>query len=81
MVIYNGPLSGGLYSQQIVGTLAATATDNYTINVYAGTETTACGAVVTVGQPAVAGTSTAPSLDNAVQGKTVTVSVTVTYSA
>jgi hypothetical protein len=78
-VIYNGLLSGGLYQQAISGTLAPNATDNYIINVYAGNETTACGAVTSVGTTAVSGTSTAPDLDNAVQGQTDVVSVTLTY--
>jgi hypothetical protein len=83
-VIYNGLLSSA-GSQGINGTLAAypgpNNTDGYIINVYAGNSTTACGAVVTVGQTAVAGMSTAPSLTDAVQGKNATVSLTVTYSA
>jgi len=80
-VIYNGLLSNG-GSQNIQGTLAVNATDGYIINVYAGNSTTACGAVTTVGATAVAGTSTAPSLTGtAVQGKTATVSLTVSYSA
>jgi hypothetical protein len=84
MVIYNGLLSGG-GSQSILGTLAAypgpNNTDGYIINVYAGSATTACGAATVVGSPALTGTSTAPSLTDAVQGKTATVSLTVTYTA
>ncbi len=79
-VIRNGPLSAALGVQAIVGTLAPTSTDAYTINVYAGNATTACGAVTAVGAPAVSGTSTAPSLPNAAQGLNATVSVTVGYS-
>jgi len=78
-VIYNGLLSGGLALQAIAGTLAPTATDSYTINVYAGNVTTACGAVTAVGATAVPGISTSPSLT--IQNKTVTISVTVGYSA
>ncbi len=78
-VIYNGPLASGLSAQQIAGTLAPNATDSYIINVYAGAEPTACGAVTQIGATAVAGTSTAPSLDNNAQGKTATVSVTISY--
>jgi hypothetical protein len=79
-VIYNGPLSAGLSSQAISGTIAPLASDYYTINVYAGTEPTACGAVTGVGSPAVAGTSTAPALDNAVEGESLNVTVTIGYS-
>jgi hypothetical protein len=80
VVIYNGPLSGGLYTQAIAGTIAVGGTDTYTINVYAGSETTACGAVTGVGSTAVAGTSTAPALDNSVEGESLNVTVTVGYS-
>jgi hypothetical protein len=79
-VIYNGPLSAGLYTQAIAGTVAPGASDYYTINLYAGTEPTACGAVTGVGSIAVAGTSTAPALDNAVEGQSLNVTVTVGYS-
>jgi predicted ribosomally synthesized peptide with SipW-like signal peptide len=82
-VIYNGLLSGA-GAQAINGTLAAypgpNNTDGYIINVYAGNSTTACGAVTTVGNAAAPGTSTAPSLTDAVQGKNATVSLTVSYS-
>lgn len=79
-VIYNGLLKDGLSLQSIAGTIAPAGTDSYTINVYAGSETTACGTVTTVGSTAVLGTSSGPSLDNSVMGLTANVSVTVGYS-
>jgi hypothetical protein len=79
-VIYNGPLSGGLSTQAIAGTIAVGGTDTYTINVYAGTEPTACGPLTTIGSIAAGGTSTAPTLDNSVEGESLNVTVTVGYS-
>lgn len=79
-VIYNGPLHAAP-AQQIAGTLAATATDNYTVNVYAGTETTACGSVTSAGATAVSGPSTAPSLSNDAEGGVIDPTLTVSYSA
>jgi predicted ribosomally synthesized peptide with SipW-like signal peptide len=78
-VIYNGLLSGA-GPQAIAGTLAAGGTDNYSVNIYAGSEPTACGAVTAVGAPAVAGTSTAPSLDNSAEGGAIVPSMTVSYT-
>jgi len=78
-VIYNGPLSAAP-AQAINGTLAATQTDSYTVNVYAGTATTACGAVTTIGATAVSGASTAPSLANDAQGGTIDPTLTVSYT-
>ncbi len=86
-VIYNGALSGVLgtaYSQAgdtltIAGTAysggpppASGPTDNYIVNVYAGNETTACGA-------AWDGAST-PTLNNDSEGQSIVVSTTMTYS-
>jgi predicted ribosomally synthesized peptide with SipW-like signal peptide len=79
-VIYNGPLHSAP-AQAIAGTLAAGATDSYTVNVYAGTEPTACGAVTTVGGTAAAGTSAAPSLNNDAQGGVIDPTLTVSYTA
>jgi hypothetical protein len=79
-VIYNGPLASAP-AQAIAGTLNPGDTDSYTVNVYAGSEPTACGAVTTVGAPAVAGTSTAPSLDNSAQGGVIDPTMTVSYTA
>ncbi len=79
-VIYNGPLSGAAV-QHIAGSLAVHATDNYSVNYYAGTVHTACGAVTTVGATAAAGNSTAPSLGNDAQGGVITPTMTVSYTA
>ena len=79
-VIYNGPLHSAP-AQPIAGTLAAGATDSYTVNVYAGNEPTACGSVTTVGAAATAGTSTAPSLNNDAQGGVIDPTLTVSYTA
>jgi len=82
-VIYNGLLADA-GAQAINGTLTAAPgpgnTDNYIVNVYAGTETTACGSVVTVGAPAVLGLSTAPSLNNDAQGGVINPTMTVSYT-
>ncbi len=79
-VIYNGLLQSAP-AQAINGSLAADATDSYTVNVYAGSEPTACGTETTVGAPAVAGTSNAPALDNSAQGGVIDPSMTVSYTA
>ena len=79
-VIYNGPLSSAP-AQQIAGTLAPGATDSYTVNVYAGNEPTACGSVTQVGQPAAAGTSSAPELQNSSEGGVIVPTLTVSYNA
>lgn len=79
-VIYNGPLHSAP-AQAIAGTLAPNATDSYTVNVYAGNENTACGAVTTVGATATAGQSTAPSLNNDAQGGVIDPTLTVSYTA
>ena len=78
VVIYNGPLSAAP-AQAIAGTLAAGATDTYTVNIYAGTATTACGSVTTVGATAVSGTSTSPSLSTTAQGGVIDPTMTVSY--
>jgi hypothetical protein len=86
-VYYNGPLSG------ISGTLVPIsgwpalitggATDTYTVNVYAGTETTACGAAAYSSTPqwttATTGPSTAAALGSDAQGLGMTVRVDMTY--
>ena len=79
-VIFNGPLSEALDTQAIVGVLAVGGSYSYTLNIYAGDETTACGAVTSVGAPAVSGTSTAPALNSATTGESITATVTVGYS-
>lgn len=78
-VIYNGPLASA-GAQPIAGTLAPSATDSYTVNVYAGSEQTACGSVTSVGASAVSGTSTAPSLTNDAQDGVITPTLTVSYT-
>jgi hypothetical protein len=82
-VIYNGLLADAP-AQSINGTLSTYGqsgdTDNYTVNVYAGTETTACGAATSTGAPAVSGPSTAPSLLQDAQGGVIDPSLTVSYT-
>jgi len=78
-VIYNGLLSAAP-AQAINGTLIAGGTDNYTVNIYAGNEPTACGAVTTPGNAAVAGMSTSGDLQPAAEGGVITPTMTVTYS-
>lgn len=78
-VIYNGPLANAP-AQAIQGSLAPLATDDYTVNYYAGTVHTACGAVKQVGAHAVAGLSTAPSLTKAAQGGVITATMTLSYT-
>jgi hypothetical protein len=78
-VIYNGLLSAATL-QDINGSLAPAATDNYTFNIYAGDVTTGCGSDTTVGSPAVSGTSSAPSLANDAEGGVINPSLTVAYS-
>ncbi len=78
VVIYNGPLHYAP-AQQINGSLAGGATDSYTVNVYAGNVPTACGSETTVN--AVAGTSTAPALDNSAEGGVINPTMTVSYTA
>jgi hypothetical protein len=87
-VYYNGPLSGvnGVFVA-ISGwpaLITGGATDTYIVNVYAGTETTACGAATYSSTPqwtiATTGSSTAPSLSNDAQGDGMTVSVALTYA-
>jgi hypothetical protein len=86
-VYYNGPLSdvnGVLvpisgWPELIPGG----ATDTYTVSVYAGTETTACGAATYSSTPqwtaATTGSSTAPALNGDSEGLSMTVSVALTY--
>jgi len=78
-VIYNGPLAAAP-AQGITGFLAPSATDNYSVNIYAGSETTACGSVVTTGATAVSGTSTAPALNKDAEGGVINPTLTVSYS-
>jgi predicted ribosomally synthesized peptide with SipW-like signal peptide len=80
-VIYNGLLSAAP-AQPIGGTLAAYPTsgdtDGYTVNIYAGSVTTACGSGTS--GTAVSGTSTAPTLAQGAQGGVIDPTLTVSYS-
>jgi predicted ribosomally synthesized peptide with SipW-like signal peptide len=82
-VIYNGPLASAP-AQAISGSLAAYPgtgnTDNYSVNIYAGTEPTACGTGTTGTTPNVPGTSTAPTLLQGAQGGVINPSMTVSYT-
>lgn len=97
-VFYNGPLpgiSGVLVPIAGWPVIAGAATDTYTINVYAGTEPTACGGTYSgvagvsyiyvpggaahIWNPPTGSTSSAPSLDNLAEGQSMTVSVAMTY--
>jgi hypothetical protein len=86
-VIYNGPVAGAvaLGTQSITGSIAVGSTDNNTINIYAGpTEPEACGAVTTVGAAAPSADAVNPaaaSLTNVDEGGTLSISLTVGYSA
>jgi hypothetical protein len=103
-VLYNGPLSGGLNQNWGQGgdtltvggpyTNTAAPTDNYLINIYAGTATTQCGSTFTAndvisgvgtlanaspGATGTPGTSLAPTLQNDSEGGSVTLTATMTY--
>ncbi len=103
-VLYNGPLSGGLNANWGQGgdtltvggptTNTAAPTDNYLINIYAGTATTQCGSTFTAtdvilgvgtvadasaGATAIPGPSQAPTLQNDSEGGSVTLTATMTY--
>jgi hypothetical protein len=88
-VIYNGPLVSALFTQDINGTIAVAGTDEYTTNIYAGSEPTLCGDNFTAG-PLYTGapgtvvtadaTSPAPELTNVDMNQSLNVTVTVGYS-
>jgi hypothetical protein len=103
-VLYNGPLSGGLNANwgqngdtlTVGGSYTNTAapTDNYIINIYAGTATTQCGSTFTAndvisnegtlanastGATGTPGPSAAPTLQNGAEGGSVTLTATTTY--
>jgi predicted ribosomally synthesized peptide with SipW-like signal peptide len=82
-VIYNGLLSAAP-AQGIVGTLAAAPgpgnTDNYTVNLYAGNATTACGTGTTGTTPNVPAPSGAPTLNNDAEGGVIQPTMTVSYT-
>ena len=77
-VLYNGPLVPGM-NEALAGTVAVGGTRHDIVNVYAGTEHTACG-TTTVGSNAVAGTSVSAPLNNTAEGETITVTYKLTYS-
>lgn len=88
-VIYNGPLVSALYTQAISGTIAVGGTDEYTTNIYAGSEPTLCGDNFTSGilKNATVGavvtadaTSPAPDLTNVDASQSLNVTLTVGYS-
>ena len=80
IVIYNGLLSGLVGTMSINGSIPVSGTDGYSLEIFAGSVTTACG-TATVGHPPVSGLSGAPSLTNTAEGQTITVSNTVHYTA
>jgi hypothetical protein len=90
-VIYNGPLSSALYTQGINGTIAVNGTDEYTTNIYAGSEPTLCGDNFTAGPSGSSSnvgavvtadaTSPAPELTNLDMGESLNVTLTVGYSS
>ena len=80
-VDYNGPLSGATTVPYGPGNpIAPLATEPMIMNIYAGNETTACGAGTHVGFKAVSGTSTAPSLTSGAEGQSIAVTVTTGFS-
>ena len=104
-VLYNGPLSGGLNANwgqngdtlTVGGSYTNTAapTDNYIINIYAGTTTTQCGGTFTAndvisnegtlanastGATGTPGPSAAPTLQTDSEGLSVTLTASTTYS-
>ncbi len=83
-LFYNGPLTGVIgHSYNVANpsdVLVPTGRDNTFINVYAGDETTACGANTTMGDypyPS-PGTSTSASLDNGGMNQSIDISETIT---
>lgn len=97
VLLYNGPLSGftgtsyALSGDKITTSGAPTATsgptDNFVVDVYAGSESTLCGANFTNGTGATAsagstatpGTSVAPTLNSDSAGQNIAISVEMTY--
>jgi hypothetical protein len=97
VVLYNGLLSGfsgtsyALTGDEIstsgVPTATSGPTDNFVVDVYAGSEPTLCGTSFTngvgtnasVGSPATPGTSAAPTLMGDSTGQSIAISVEMTY--
>jgi len=80
-VVYNGPLSAAP-SRTVPGALEPGTSDIYTVNIYAGSEPTACGDVFTpaASAPAADQTSPAPVLGTAAAGGVIKPTFTVTYT-
>ena len=90
-VLYNGPLSGFTgtsysLSNDVLSasgtnpTTTSGSTDNFVVDVYAGSEPTLCGSNTTAGTAATPGNSTTPSiLSSAAIGENVAVDVQLTY--
>lgn len=76
-VLYNGPLVPGM-NEALAGTVAPGGARHDIVNVYAGTEHTACG-TAGVGSPEAPGTSVSPPLNNTAEGQTITVTYKLTY--
>jgi hypothetical protein len=79
-VDYNGLFSGA--TSVIFGPgnpIAAGSSVTFTANIYAGSETTACGSSAH-GTQAVSGTSTAPSLTNTAEGNVMAPTLTLSFS-
>jgi len=90
IVLYNGPLSGFtgtsyslsndvLSPSGTTPTATSGSTDNFVIDVYAGSEPTLCGTNTAAGTPATPGTSNAPTLSGAAIGENIAVDVQLTY--
>ena len=97
-VFYNGALSGISGVRVPIANwpeISGQETDTYTVNVYAGSEPTACGGTYSglagvsdvyvpggaahIWNPPTGTVSSAPSLDNSAEGENMTVSVVMTY--
>ena len=80
-VLYNGLLSSAPVQAVAAAIPTTTTNTRLVVNVYAGAETTACGAATSPGAHLTPGTSTAPSLTNTAEGGQVTVTETLQYQA
>ena len=90
IVLYNGPLSGFTgtsysLSNDVLSPSGATptatsgSTDNFVVDVYAGSEPTLCGTNTAAGTPATPGPSNAPVISGAALGENIAVNVQLTY--
>jgi predicted ribosomally synthesized peptide with SipW-like signal peptide len=91
-LVYNGPLGVYLagtastanplnWNGGPLSTLQPGDTDNYVINVYAGSEPTSCGSDSTSGTIATPGTSVAPTLNNLDENQSLSVMATMNYTS